>query len=135
MDATRDPHAVLGVPPGADPATVKRAFRARAREHHPDRSDDPAAEARFRELVDAYERLGGTRPRARESRADLSAVVSFYAWLAGRAAQTTGPDAEPEPERAPDPAPPRRSGERSARVAAAVGLLYALALLVFVLTR
>jgi DnaJ-class molecular chaperone len=81
----RDPHTVLGVPADADRKTIKRAFRALAREHHPDLSGAPGAEQRFRELVEAYERLGGP-PRRREPRYDVSGIVSFYAWLAGKRA-------------------------------------------------
>jgi curved DNA-binding protein CbpA len=133
----KDPHSVLGVPPDADAETIKRAFRARAREHHPDRSRAPGAEARFRELVEAYELLGARRPTRREQRLDISGIVSFYAWLAGR---QPPPASEPpaddplaeEDEVAP---PPRRLGSRAARVAAAAGLLYAVALLVLLLTR
>jgi hypothetical protein len=131
----RDPHSVLGVPPDADAETVKRAFRALVREHHPDRSRDPGAEARFRELVEAYERVAPPR-RRRPERLDVSGIVAFYAWLAGRQAPPEPPpDEPPEPDAEP-PAPARhRPGSRAARVAAAAGLLYALALLVLLLTR
>ena len=129
MNRVRDPHGVLGVTPDADPATIKRAFRALVREHHPDRSGDPGAEDRFRELVEAYELLAPSR-RRRPDRLDVSGIVAFYAWLAGR--EQAPPGEEPEPE--PPPAP-HRLGSRAARVAAAAGLLYALALLVLLLTR
>jgi molecular chaperone DnaJ len=52
-----DYYEVLGVARGADAAEIKRAFRARARELHPDVSSDPDAEERFRELADAYAAL------------------------------------------------------------------------------
>jgi DnaJ domain len=48
------PHEVLGVPPDADLPSIKRVFRALAKEWHPDRSRHPNAEARFREIVSAY---------------------------------------------------------------------------------
>jgi molecular chaperone DnaJ len=54
---------VLGVARGADAAEIKRAFRARARRLHPDVSDDPDAEERFRELSDAYAAL--SKPASR----------------------------------------------------------------------
>jgi curved DNA-binding protein CbpA len=132
VNRVRDPHGVLGVSPGADPATIKRAFRALVREHHPDRSGDPGAEARFRELVEAYELLAPSR-RRRPDRLDVSGIVAFYAWLAGREAPPPGE--APEPEAGPPPPAPRRLGSRAARAAAAAGLLYALALLVLLLTR
>jgi len=50
----RDPWKVLGVRPDAAPEEVRRAFRRRARELHPDRRpDDPRAEEEFKVLVDA----------------------------------------------------------------------------------
>ena len=52
-----DYYEVLGVARGADAAEIKRAFRARARQLHPDVSSDPDAEDRFRELADAYAAL------------------------------------------------------------------------------
>jgi hypothetical protein len=87
----RDPFDVLGVPDDADEETVKRAFRALVREHHPDVSQAPDAEQRFRELIDAYERVAvppGRRGRRREDRVDLSEIVSFYAWLASKRSRT-----------------------------------------------
>lgn len=41
--APRDPHALLGVAPGADLAALKAAFRERALATHPDRGGDAAA--------------------------------------------------------------------------------------------
>ncbi len=65
MAATRrDYYEVLGVPRDADDATIKRSFRVLARELHPDVSDDPSAEERFREVAEAYEVL--SKPETRE---------------------------------------------------------------------
>jgi curved DNA-binding protein CbpA len=68
----RDPHAVLGLDPGAAPAAIKSAWRRLARANHPDlNASDPiagrAATARMVEINDAYERLrkGGTAERER----------------------------------------------------------------------
>jgi molecular chaperone DnaJ len=60
----RDYYEVLGVSRDADEASIKKAFRRLARELHPDVSDDPEAEARFRELAEAYEVL--SKPETRE---------------------------------------------------------------------
>ncbi|HEX8386974.1 MAG TPA: DnaJ domain-containing protein, partial [Rubricoccaceae bacterium] len=49
--------SVLGVPPTATPAEVRRAFRRRAHELHPDRNPSPHAAADFRALRAAYETL------------------------------------------------------------------------------
>jgi molecular chaperone DnaJ len=62
--AKRDYYDVLGVPRGADERAIKKAFRSLARELHPDVSDDPKAEERFRELAEAYEVL--SKPETRE---------------------------------------------------------------------
>lgn len=59
----RDYYAVLGISQEADGATIKRSFRTRARLLHPDVSEDPDAEGKFRELADAYSVL--SRPASR----------------------------------------------------------------------
>src|SRR5918911_92555 len=65
MAATeRDYYDVLGVARNAGPDEVKRAFRRLARELHPDVSDAPDAEHRFREVVEAYEVLSNSERRA-----------------------------------------------------------------------
>jgi hypothetical protein len=58
----RDPHEVLGVQPGVDPATIKAAWRRLARVNHPDLTgDDPAASRaatrRMAAINDAYAAL------------------------------------------------------------------------------
>lgn len=52
-------HAVLGVAPNATPAEIKRAYRHLARKFHPDVSDEPEAEERFKQLQIAYRALRG----------------------------------------------------------------------------
>jgi molecular chaperone DnaJ len=64
----RDYYALLGVSRGADQETIRRAFRARAAECHPDVSDDPDALERFRALTEAYEVLSRPETRARYDR-------------------------------------------------------------------
>lgn len=54
----RDCYAILGVPRTASDAEIKRAFRRKARELHPDVNASPDAEARFKELNAAYQVLG-----------------------------------------------------------------------------
>jgi molecular chaperone DnaJ len=60
----RDYYEVLGVPRDAAEADIKKAFRALARELHPDVSDAPDAERRFREVAEAYEVLSDPERRA-----------------------------------------------------------------------
>lgn len=59
----RDYYEVLGVVRGADEATIKKAFRRLARELHPDVSDAPDADERFKEVVEAYEVLSSAERR------------------------------------------------------------------------
>jgi curved DNA-binding protein len=62
----RDYFKVLGVDRGADADTVKRAFRKLARQYHPDvNPGDKAAEARFKEISEAYEVLSDPDKRRR----------------------------------------------------------------------
>jgi molecular chaperone DnaJ len=61
----RDPYDVLGVGRDADERQIKRAFRALARELHPDvNSHDPEAEEKFKEAAEAYEILSDGERRA-----------------------------------------------------------------------
>lgn len=63
--AKRDYYEILGVAKTADAKTMKSAFRKKAMDCHPDRNpDDPEAEARFKELNEAYGILSDEQKRA-----------------------------------------------------------------------
>jgi len=60
----QDYYAILGVPRSATQDEIKRAYRKLARKHHPDVSKDADAEARFKELGEAYAVLKDPEKRA-----------------------------------------------------------------------
>jgi len=61
---TRDFYDLLGVQRDASEAEIKKAYRALAREHHPDvNADKSAAEHRFKEINEAYAVLSDRRKR------------------------------------------------------------------------
>jgi molecular chaperone DnaJ len=63
--AKRDLYEILGVGKGASDAELKAAFRKLAMQHHPDRNPgDRAAEAKFKELNEAYQTLSDAQKRA-----------------------------------------------------------------------
>src|SRR5579884_1217979 len=61
----RDYYEVLGVPRNASEADIKKAYRKLARENHPDRNPgDKQAEARFKEVQEAYDVLSDKTKRS-----------------------------------------------------------------------
>jgi molecular chaperone DnaJ len=59
-----DYYELLGVPRTASDADIKSAFRTLARELHPDVSSEPDADARFRDVAEAYEVLSDPERRS-----------------------------------------------------------------------
>jgi curved DNA-binding protein len=60
----KDYYATLGVARDASTEDIKRAYRKLARKYHPDVSKEPDAEARFKDVAEAYEVLKGDDTRA-----------------------------------------------------------------------
>lgn len=52
---------ILGVSKGADAAEIKKAYRSKAKQHHPDKGGD---EAEFKKINEAYEVLSDTQKKA-----------------------------------------------------------------------
>ena len=116
MESKTDYYQVLGVDRDADARTIKRAFLKKARALHPDVSDAPDAEERFKEVNEAYSVLSDEQKRANYDRygdpdgpggfgggVDVSDIFGgfgmddifssfFGGGAAGRAARTQGRD-------------------------------------------
>lgn len=72
-------YEVLGVPETAEDEQIKQAYRKQAKKYHPDLNpDNPAAEAKFKALVEAYETLSDADKRkAYDAKRNKSRNFSF----------------------------------------------------------
>lgn len=74
----KDYYQTLGVPLDADADRIKKAYRALARENHPDANpDDPGAEERFKEVSEAYRVLSDPEQRQRYDRMRKAGSAGF----------------------------------------------------------
>lgn len=66
--AKRDYYDVLGVSKNASQDEIKRAYRTLAKKYHPDVSKEPDAEAKFKEVQEAYDVLNDSTKKAQYDR-------------------------------------------------------------------
>jgi curved DNA-binding protein len=79
----KDYYAALGVAPDADEKTIRDAYRRLAREYHPDVNPGNAeAEARFKEINEAYQALSDSEKRRKYD--ELRAQYQQYQQRGGR---------------------------------------------------
>ena len=81
-----DYYDTLGVDRGANDEEIRRAFRRKAMEFHPDRNKTPGAEDRFKEINEAYQVLSDQEKR---SRYDVSATPGLTAAVTGLSMDST----------------------------------------------
>ncbi len=74
MASKRDYYEVLGINRNATQDEIKKAYRRRARETHPDINPDPGAEQLIKEVNEAYEVLSDPQKRAAYDRYGHAAV-------------------------------------------------------------
>ncbi|MDJ0953578.1 MAG: molecular chaperone DnaJ [Acidimicrobiia bacterium] len=80
----KDYYEILGVPREASQDDIKKAFRKLARDTHPDANpDDPGAEARFREIAEAYEILSDPQRRAAFDRGEQFGAGDLFSNFGG----------------------------------------------------
>lgn len=74
----KDYYDVLGVDKNASQQEIKKAYRKLALKYHPDKSDDPDAEEKFKEISEAYAVLSDEEKRQRYDRYGRAGIDQEY---------------------------------------------------------
>ncbi len=75
LSGDKDYYKILGITKAASDKDVKKAFRKLALKYHPDKSSEPGAQDKFREIAEAYEVL---RDPDRRRQYDQMGHTSFH---------------------------------------------------------
>ena len=70
-----NPYNILGVSPNATAEQIKKAYRALAMRHHPDRNAHDSAAARFNAVKTAYELLSNPKKRAEYDQSQSNRII------------------------------------------------------------
>jgi molecular chaperone DnaJ len=78
MPEKKDYYEVLGVPKDSSEKDLKGAYRKLAMKYHPDRSEEPDAEEKFKELSEAYAVLSDPEKRQKYDQFGHTGIKSQY---------------------------------------------------------
>ncbi len=149
----RDPYEILGVSANDDLRTIRKAYKRLAVAHHPDRSPHPDAAERFKQVTEAYAVL--TNERAQSALRTSSSPAAPAQSRPAASARSSGYDPQAAYARAAEhfrsrsaahttgrewvdrarPQPPRRRVTRADIIAASLGNVAAVALMLVYLWR
>src|SRR4051794_10469903 len=91
MPTKRDYYEILGIPKSASADDIKKTYRKLARKFHPDTNrSDPSAEAKFKEVQEAYDILSDAKKRSAYDQFGHAGVTPPPAAEAAAAAAAAG---------------------------------------------